>query len=456
MKKENKRPNKEKLHNTANYYDEDTGRVSREAQEILEKRNREHKADLYVKKVLKKVGYPITVKKASITIINIIMTIILTVCIGIYKILYDEIWFEMILILGEVASLLILYFLNKLKKKKLKKYGQKLKNIAIHREKLNDKRAKNIIGHVKYQNESAVQDTKEKKVTEKYKKWKECYNSIVYIMTILLLTFSTSIVIKIYYEAENRLSTVPSEESINESIDLEKEVLLEESKETDSAVNDVNEKALNEEADQSQQAYDKLKNRYFQNLLTGAVLEESNDFLNDARLVVINQWIKGLGNKKNEDFVWDEQEMDIYGWECYKTVLQDEEELNDIEKTDNLYAVCRQYGSDYLDAVNTHIEQQITCTERDMGAAALRGVELSLIFIRDANVSTDGHAVGAAYITVAELLRALGDNVYHNQGVESYVYYACAYVCYEKAGQYEGRSYREEMNEMRDSMECAV
>ena len=133
-----------------------------------------------------------------------------------------------------------------------------------------------------------------------------------------------------------------------------------------------------------------------------------------------------------------------------------DEELLNSKVISTAFIECRKYGGDYLEAVNNHAEQGTACAERDMGVASLRGAELLFIFIRGVGVEADSQAVGEAYRMAADLFRISGDYVYHNQGVESFILYGCAYVCYEKAGQYTGDDYSKDMEEMRVSMECAV
>lgn len=374
---------------------------------------------------------------------------------GIFKQVCLNLIFWCIAILVTITSLCIFCIIKKLGREKEKTFKIKIFSIANKAFKKKNRLSttgRSELGEIELRKEIR----KLNNCTDKYNRWEKKYNSITLISlsVFLFFLFSLGVAGKTTFEI---VKSVESAEIQSEKIINAGDGLSPEKNESNDMLHDiVANDSLCEEKDESQQAFNKLKDRYFQSFFTSQLMNTSIErFIEYTEKIIVNQWIEDSERRMPENFEWDAYEMDLYGWTCYQTVFEDEQLLNS-KDISTAFIECQKYGADYLNAVNMHVQQQSACAERDMGVASLRGAELLFIYIRGSNVAADSKRVGDAYKMSADLFRILGDYVYHNQGLESFILYGCAYVCYKKSEQYTGSDYSEDMEEMRASMECAI
>ncbi len=219
--------------------------------------------------------------------------------------------------------------------------------------------------------------------------------------------------------------------------------------------------------DECQQSFDRLWSFYMADFINNGPhkledAEATTDALIDSIWLTTNTGSIG----------WNYEQMDLYSDSAYATALQDEQYLRQNSTAENKLIAAKEYVS----ATNTQIAQKSDSDnfqERDLGLAALRGVNLLSDYLspsrpnakdsadQENSALTSGLQVGVAYNNMALLLRHFADNLYtdyeSNADSKKRQYALCvfSYACYKRAKSngYNSQSIENDIAEMKKSLE---
>lgn len=179
--------------------------------------------------------------------------------------------------------------------------------------------------------------------------------------------------------------------------------------------------------DKSQNAFDDLWNDFFAGFIIdkNITVEMAKDA---AREIILDKWLDR--DFENEQSWWYMEEMDIYGWNAYKEIADEENLLRSQSDVSQLFKTGRKYS----DATDMHINNKKAFAERDLGVACLRGADLLMRAVGTDSLKADEKAI--AFYYTALLFRQCADNVYGCVGKESFTLYTFSCVCYELAQEY--------------------
>ena len=219
--------------------------------------------------------------------------------------------------------------------------------------------------------------------------------------------------------------------------------------------------------DECQQSFDRLWSFYMADFINnGPHNLEDAEATSDALIDSI--WL----TTNTDSIGWNYEQMDLYSDSAYATALQDEQYLRQNSTAENKLIAAKEYVS----ATNTQIAQKSDSDnfqERDLGLAALRGVNLLSDYLspsrpnakdsadQENSALTSGLQVGVAYNNMALLLRHFADNLYtdYESNIDSqkcqYALCVFSYACYKRAKSngYNSQSIENDIAEMKKSME---
>lgn len=219
--------------------------------------------------------------------------------------------------------------------------------------------------------------------------------------------------------------------------------------------------------DECQQSFDRLWSFYMADFINNGP-HKLEDAEATADALIDSIWL----TTNTDSIGWNYEQMDLYSNSAYATALQDEQYLRQNSTAENKLIAAKEYVS----ATNTQIAQKSDSDnfqERDLGLAALRGVNLLSDYLspsrpnakdsaeQENSALTSGLQVGVAYNNMALLLRHFADNLYtdyeSNADSQKCQYALCvfSYACYKRAKSngYNSQSIENDIAEMKKSLE---
>lgn len=219
--------------------------------------------------------------------------------------------------------------------------------------------------------------------------------------------------------------------------------------------------------DECQQSFDHLWSFYMADFINNGP-HKLEDAEATADALIDSIWL----TTNTDSIGWNYEQMDLYSNSAYATALQDEQYLRQNSTAENKLIAAKEYVS----ATNTQIAQKSDSDnfqERDLGLAALRGVNLLSDYLspsrpnakdsaeQENSALTSGLQVGVAYNNMALLLRHFADNLYtdyeSNADSQKCQYALCvfSYACYKRAKSngYNSQSIENDIAEMKKSLE---
>ena len=219
--------------------------------------------------------------------------------------------------------------------------------------------------------------------------------------------------------------------------------------------------------DECQQSFDRLWSFYMADFINNGP-HKLEDAEATADALIDSIWL----TTNTDSIDWNYEQMDLYSDSAYATALQDEQYLRQNSTAENKLIAAKEYVS----ATNTQIAQKSDSDnfqERDLGLAALRGVNLLSDYLspsrpnakdsadQENSVLTSGLQVGVAYNNMALLLRHFADNLYtdYESNIDSqkcqYALCVFSYACYKRAKSngYNSQSIENDIAEMKKSLE---
>ena len=213
--------------------------------------------------------------------------------------------------------------------------------------------------------------------------------------------------------------------------------------------------------DECQQSFDRLWSFYMADFINNGP-HKLEDAEATADALIDSIWL----TTNTDSISWNYEQMDLYSDSAYATALQDEQYLRQNSTAENKLIAAKEYVS----ATNTQIAQKSDSDnfqERDLGLAALRGVNLLSDYLSPSRPNakdsadqknstlTSGLQVGVAYNNMALLLRHFADNLYTDSKKCQYALCVFSYACYKRAKSngYNSQSIENDIAEMKKSLE---
>ena len=213
--------------------------------------------------------------------------------------------------------------------------------------------------------------------------------------------------------------------------------------------------------DECQQSFDRLWSFYMADFINNGP-HKLEDAEATADALIDSIWL----TTNTDSIDWNYEQMDLYSDSAYATALQDEQYLRQNSTAENKLIAAKEYVS----ATNTQIAQKSDSDnfqERDLGLAALRGVNLLSDYLSPSRPNakdsadqknstlTSGLQVGVAYNNMALLLRHFADNLYTDSKKCQYALCVFSYACYKRAKSngYNSQSIENDIAEMKKSLE---